>query len=252
VLRPKKVAALPVGAGEERKQTNEIGMALPLLAALDIAGKTITADALLTQRKIAEYVVARGAHYVFIAKDNQPTLAADIRLHFAARGEPDFREPLSLAHGRLESRAIWTSTALNDYLDFPHVGQVFVIERQRIDKKTGKASTEVVYGLTDHSPESASPERLLAFNRDHWGIEAHHYILDWNWDEDRCRLRSGHGPENITRLRRFAVGLIKANSDDSVAATIAKLARRVRRVFDYFLMTDNAKLRASRSAAHGS
>jgi predicted transposase YbfD/YdcC len=224
-------------------------MAIPLLEALDIAGKTITADALLTQRKIAEHVVARGAHYLFIAKDNQPTLAADIRLHFANRGEPDFREPLSLTHGRLEARAIWTSTALNDYLDFPHVGQVFVIERQRIDKKTGKHSTEIVYGLTDHSPESASPKRLLAFNRDHWGIEAHHYILDWNWDEDRCRVRTGHGPENMTRLRRFAVGLIKAKSNDSVAATIDKLARRVRRVFDYLLMTDNAKPRASRSAA---
>ena len=224
-------------------------MALPLLESLDICGKTITADALLTQRKIAEHVVARGAHYLFIAKDNQPTLAADIRLHFAARGKPHFREPLSLEHGRLESRAIWTSTALNDYLDFPHVGQVVAIERQRIDKKTGKHSTETVYGLTDHSPQSASSERLLAFNRDHWGIAAHHDIIDWSWDEDRCRLRTGHGPENMTRLRRFAVGLIKAKSDDSVAATIAKLARRVRRVFDYFLMTDNSKPRTSRSAA---
>jgi hypothetical protein len=107
----------------------------------------------------------------------------------------------------------------------------------------------VVYGLTDHSPESANPKRLLAFNRDHWGIEAHHDILDWNWDEDRCRLRTGHGPENITRLRRFAVGLIKANSDDSVAATIYKLYRRVRRVFDYWRMTDNTKPRASCSVA---
>ena len=240
---------MPVGAGDALKQTNEIGMAIPLLASLDITDKTITADALLTQRKIAEYVVARGAHYLFIAKDNQPTLAADIRLHFAERGEPDFREPLNLEHGRLESRAIWTSTALNNYLNFPHVGQVFVIERQRIDKKTGKTSTELAYGVTDHTPESASPERLLAFNRDHWGIEAHHDILDWNWDEDRSRLRTGHGPENMTRLRRFAVGLIKANSDDSVAATIAKLARRVRRVFDYLLMTDNSKPRAGRSIA---
>jgi len=74
-------------------------------------------------------------------------------------------------------------------------------------------------------------------------------IIDWNWDEDRCRLRTGHGPGNMTRLRRFAVGLIKAKSDDSVAATIAKLARRVRRVLDYFLMTDNSKPRSSRSAA---
>ena len=209
----------------------------------------MTADALLTQRKLAEYRVERGAHYVFIAKDNQPTLAADIRLHFAARGEPDFRAPPSLKHGHNESRAIWTSSALNAYLDFPHVGQVFAIERHTREKKTGRTSTETVYGVTDHTPHSANPARLLAYNRDHWRVEAHHYILDWNWDEDRCRLRAGHGPENMTRLRRFAVGLIKANSDDSVAATIDKLARRVRRVFDYFLMTDNAKPRASRSVA---
>ena len=56
----------------------------------------------------------------------------------------------------------------------------------------------------------------------------------------------------MTRLRRFAVGLVKTKSDDSVSATIAKLARRVRRVFDYFLMTNNAKPRASRSVAQTS
>ena len=71
-------------------------------------------------------------------------------------------------------------------------------------------------------------------------IEAHHYILDWNWDEDRCTIRTGHAPENITRLRRFATGLIKSKSRDSVAATIAKLARNVRRVFDYLCMTGNS------------
>ena len=226
-------------------------MAIPALEPIDIAGKTITADALLTQRKLAEYLVERGAHYVFIAKDNQPTLAADIRLHFAARGEPDFREPPSLEHGRIEHRAIWTSTALNAYLDFPHVGQVFAIERHRLEKKTGKTSTETVYGLSDHLPQSAAPARLLAYNREHWHVEAHHDILDWNWDEDRCPVRTGHGPANITRLRRFAIGLIKSKSNDSVAATIDKLARNVRRVFDYLGMTANSAPRARRSAATG-
>jgi predicted transposase YbfD/YdcC len=216
-------------------------MFIPLLEGLDIAAKTITADALLTQRDLARYLVEeRGAHYVFTAKDNQPTLLGDIRLLFEQRAEPDFREPFTLEHGRLESRAIWTSTRLNDYLDFPHVGQVFLIERQRIEKKTGEESTEIVCGVTDHTPERADAARVLAFNRGHWGIEAHHYILDWNWDEDRCTLRTGHGPQNMTRLRRFATGLIKSKSPDSVAATIAKLARNVRRVFDYLRMTDNS------------
>jgi hypothetical protein len=90
---------------------------------------------------------------------------------------------------------------------------------------------------------------VLAFNRHHWRIEAHHYILDWNWDEDRCTLRTGHGPENITRLRRFATGLIKSKSRDSVAATVAKLARSVRRVFDYLRMTDNSVPRSGTATA---
>ena len=37
-----------------------------------------------------------------------------------------------------------------------------------------------------------------------------HYIIDWNYDEDRSRIRTGFGPENITRLRRFAVGILKS------------------------------------------
>ena len=68
-------------------------MVIPTLAPLEIAGKTITADALLTQRKLADYLLGRNAHYVFTAKDNQPTLRANIRLIFAGRGQPDFSEP---------------------------------------------------------------------------------------------------------------------------------------------------------------
>ena len=132
---------MPVEGTDEVKQTNEIGMAIPLLEGMDITGKTITADALLTQRDFARYLVEeREAHYVFTVKDNQPTLREDIRLFFERRDEPDFCQPLTLEHGRLESRAIWTTTQLNDYLEFPFVGQAFAVERLRIDKKTGEAS----------------------------------------------------------------------------------------------------------------
>jgi predicted transposase YbfD/YdcC len=219
-------------------------MVIPLLEPIDIAGKTITADALLTQRKLAQYLIERNADYVFTVKGNQPTLREDIRLIFEGRGTPDFTEPLTLAHGRIEQRCIWTSTTLNDYLDFPRVGQVFVIERPTIEKTTGETSTETVYGLTSHTPHSANAAAVLAFNRGHWGVEnGCHYILDWNWDEDRCTIRTGHGPENITALRRFAIGVIRSKSRDTVAATIQRLARNVRLVFDYLRMTDNSRYR---------
>lgn len=247
---PKKVGALPAG-DDALKQTNEIGAFIPLLDRIEVAHKTLTVDALLTQRKLAQYIVnERQAHYVFTVKGNQPTLLQTLQWVFASRGQPEFCEPVALEHGRIESRRIWTTTRLNEYISndlaFPAVGQAFLIERCRTDKKTGKTSTELAYGITSHTPDSANAEQILALNRGHWAIENRcHYVLDWNWDEDRGRIRCGHGPENITRLRRFAIGVIKANSRDSVASTLSKLNRNVRLVFDYLRMTLNSQCRAA-------
>ena len=234
---------MPVGGNDELKQTNEIGMAIPLLEAVDISDKTLTADALLTQRKLADYLLSRNAHYVFTVKGNQPSMKEDLRLLFEGRAEPDFCEPTELDHGRIVQRRIWTSTALNGYLPFPGVGQVFVIERHVTEKTTKKTSIDVVYGITSHRPETANAAQLLAYNRGHWSVESSHYVLDWNWDEDRCRICSGHGPENTTALRRFANGIIQSRSRDSVSATIQRLGRNVRMVFDYLRMTTNSRSR---------
>ncbi|MGD9584823.1 MAG: hypothetical protein AB7V26_14295 [Lysobacterales bacterium] len=120
VRSPKKVGALPVGDDGRLKQTNEISAVIPLLEQLDpgsIAGKTITGDALLTQRKLAAYLIDRHqAHYLFTVKGNHPGMLAALKMGFADRGLPAFREADNLAHGRIESRAIWTHCALNGYL----------------------------------------------------------------------------------------------------------------------------------------
>ena len=136
-------------------------MVIPLLDAIAIQGKTITVDALLTQRKFADYVFEREADYHFTVKNNQPTLRQDIALFFESRQEPDYIDHTPPDHGRIETRKIWTTTALNGYLDFPHVGQAFVIERESIEKKTGEHSHEVVYGVTSCKPEKANAEKSL-------------------------------------------------------------------------------------------
>ena len=218
-------------------------MFIPLLQDIDILGKDITADALLTQRHLASYVVGRGAHYHFTVKGNQTTLKTDIALLFEQRQKPDFVAVAAPDHGRVETRRIWCSTALNDYLNFPHVGQVFLIEREAMYKKSGKVTHEIALGVTSRTPEQASPQRILAVNRGHWTIENRcHYVIDWNFDEDRSRIRTGHGPENITRLRRFAVGVIQFISDGkgSVSQKMQQLNRNTRLVFDYLRMTSNS------------
>jgi len=217
-------------------------MAIPILNTIDIEGKDVTADALLTQRKLAEYLVKeRHAHYHFTVKGNQRGVLEDLALWFQDRKQPDFVQDTPPDHGRIEIRKIWTTTELNDYLDFPHVGQAFLIERHSTEKKTGKKSCEIAYGITSRTPEQAHPERLLNVNRGHWTIEnSCHYIIDWNYDEDRSRIRTGYGPENITRLRRFAIGVIKSKKVRSVAQKMRELTSNVRLVFDYLRMTSNS------------
>jgi len=227
---------------ETARRTNEIKTAIPLLDAIAIEGKTITADALLAQRDIATYLVEqRNASYHFTIKGNQPGVFHDIALYFEDRRAAEFIECSPPDHGRIEVRKIWTTTELNDYLNFPHVGQSFVVQREFTEKKTGHYSCEIAYGITSRTPEQADPQRVLATTRGHWIIEnSCHYILDWNFDEDRSRIRTGYGPENITRLRRFAITLIKAKGARSVAQKMRELTRNVRLVFDYLRMTKNS------------
>jgi hypothetical protein len=68
-----------VAQSQVGEKTNEIPGAKPLLGNLDLNGVTVTADAMHTQTDLARHLVEnKGADYVFIVKDNQPTLRADI------------------------------------------------------------------------------------------------------------------------------------------------------------------------------
>jgi hypothetical protein len=96
--------------------------------------------------------------------------------------------------------------------------------------------------MTSRSAQQASPQQVLAINRGHWSVESVHHIIDWNYDEDRSRIRTGFGPENITRLRRFAIGILKSfqKPSQSIAELMRKLSFRTRLVFDYLRMTKNS------------
>jgi hypothetical protein len=116
----KKVGTLPVEGRDEEKQTNEIKTATPLLDAIDTQGKTITADALLTQRELARYLVdERRAHYHFTVKGNQKTLLEDTTFYFDNLDREPYHSTVDSAeHGRIETWNIWVTIDLNDYLNF--------------------------------------------------------------------------------------------------------------------------------------
>jgi len=232
---------LPVKGSNKEKRTNEIKTAIPLLESIDIQGKTITADALLTQCDLAKYIVEiRKAHYHFTAKGNQKKLLKEVASFFEnVSWSPDYATQDKPNHGRKETRKIWVTTELNKYLKFPHVAQAFKIERITY-RKNRKNSRVVAYGITSKTPQMATAEQILRDNRQHWSIEnSCHYILDWNFDEDRCRISKGYGPENITRLRRFAIGLLKSKGVCNVAQKMRQLSFSPRLVLDYLKIPGN-------------
>ena len=47
--------------------------------------------------------------------------------------------------------------------------------------------------------------------RAHWGVENRlHWTLDVIFDEDQCRLRTGHGPQNMSIVRHMALNMLQA------------------------------------------
>jgi predicted transposase YbfD/YdcC len=167
---------------------------------LPLAGAVVTADALHTQAATVRFLVTeKHADYVFTVKENQPTLQQDIAA-LRLDAFPPQHTDLHKAHGRLETRAIWTSTALTGYLGFPHVAQVFCLRRTTTVLATGATRTETVCGLINLPPVQASPARLLALVRAHWTIEKRlHRVRDVTFDEDRSQIRRGAGPKVMAR-----------------------------------------------------
>jgi hypothetical protein len=148
---------------------------------------------------------------------------------------PPQHQSVDKGHGRLEIREIWTSTALNDYLDFPYVGQVFCIRRTTTDLagnvvKGRKSARETVYGVTSLSPKRATPAQVLAYNRGHWEIENRlHHVRDLAYDEDRSQVRRARRPHAMATLRNVAISLLRLSGVENIAAATRYLGRQAER-----------------------
>jgi predicted transposase YbfD/YdcC len=203
---------------EVGRHTNEIPTAPNVLKVLDLQGKIVTADALLTQRALSQLIVEAGGDYVWTVKDNQPQLRRDIEQLFAPEAclpgtSPVITDQPSVQtveknRGRIETRCLTTCSLLTDSSDWPSLQQVFKLERRRVLGVTGEIQTEVVYGVTSLTAQAASPQRLLALNRGHWGIEnGLHYRRDVTLREDAGRTKFKRFGQVIASLNNLIIGL---------------------------------------------
>jgi predicted transposase YbfD/YdcC len=200
-------------------KSNEITGFEPLLADLDLDGVVVTADAMHTQRDHADFLVDRKqAHYLLVVKDNQPSLAAQLR-QLPWRQIPLGNRTRDHAHGRVEIRTLKVASVPG--LLFPHAAQAIQVTRRVRDLRTNRWRTVTVYAITSLNARQAGPAQLALYLREHWRIEnGLHYIRDVAFGEDASRVRTGTAPRVMAALRNLAIGALRlAGATNITAAT---------------------------------
>jgi len=232
-------------------KSNAITAIPALLRLLDVAGATVTIDAMGCQTAIAAQLVAQGADYALALKDNHPTLHHEVVATFAearatafadyAPTDHDHWATVEKHHGRIETRRHWvlrdpdTIAYLNQGGAWAGLRAIGLVERQR---RIGAAlSSETHYYLLSGAGDATTFGRAI---RSHWGIENRvHWALAVIFREDESRVRVGEGAENLAVLRHFALNLLR--QERTVKGSLA--TKRFRAALDdAYLLTVLASL----------
>lgn len=195
-------------------KSNEITAIPKLLKSLCLEGSVVTIDAMGCQKRIAETIIQAQGDYIFSLKGNHSTLHEEVKTYLddaitTQQACLDVFDTTDGDHGRIEERRVWYSedvSWLPDIDQWPGLSSIIAVEAHRMigDKTT----RERRYFISSSSGLSA--EQMGSMIRQHWGIENKlHWSLDVSFGEDQCRIRKGYGAENMSRLRRIALNLLK-------------------------------------------
>ena len=197
-------------------KSNEITAIPKLLEMLQIKHATVTLDAMGCQRDIAGQIAEKQGHYVMAVKGNQGSLQEDIRTYLdeaianGFRGSHDHYECTEKGHGRIETRRCWTcghAKWLRERHDWPALRSIAAVECERTIKD--RTTTERRYFISSHSGRCA--QKIATLVRNHWRVETElHWTLDVCFGEDSCRVRAANAAENLARLRRVTLMLLKS------------------------------------------
>ena len=237
------------------QKENEIVAAPRALEQVEIAAKIITGDAMHAQRALSAQIVERGGDYLWVVKENQERLYQDIERLFASeKPKPGFgkistdflqAETVNKGHGRIEKRHIQTSAMLNDYVDWPGLGQVYRLERRFTWMRQGKViktSQEVEYGITSLTREKASPKRVMLVRRRHWLIETGlHYRRDVTFREDATRMTKGAAGQILATVHNLVLALIMQAGFHNAARARRWFAGHIDQAFA-LLVSGNSRL----------
>lgn len=207
---------LLVGQESVTDKENEIPAIPRLLDRLDIEGAVVSIDAAGTQTAIAERILEGNAHYFLAVKDNQPSLREAVRYAFRCGSVTDTSSEMETGHGRVEERVcrIASAASMEDEAVLSRwPGVRTVVEVTSTVTTPEGAASSVRHYISDEDHPRAAYYAMLA--RGHWGIENQlHWHLDVTFKEDACRARKGFAAQNLSTVRKLALQIAKAHSDN--------------------------------------
>lgn len=206
------------------EKSNEITAIPELLDLLTVKEAVVTIDAMGMQTEIVNKLREKEADYVIGLKDNQPTLAADMRALSEEGCETDF-EHLTTdvdttrenARGGIEERTI---RVIEIPEESPHRTKwqdlrtlAVVLTRTERD---GNENFETRMYLSSLSPKA---KRMSQAIRSHWGIEnTLHWSMDVTFGEDHHRFLNRNGVQNLSAIRRFAIAILRRDTKTKLGA----------------------------------
>ena len=216
------------------EKTNEITAIPDLLDHLaetkQLQGALVTIDAMGCQVAIATRIVGYGADFLLAFKGNQSTLETEVEDYFrtAPADELVTKTTVENDHGRIETR-IYTASSVVDWINatknypgqprFEHIRTIVKIVNRT--EYTDRCTVDTRLYI---SSLPLDIERIAAGARGHWGVESMHWLLDVEFKDDLSRYRSGYGAKNMAVVRRFALGLVRADTSKGSVKTRRKRA----------------------------
>ena len=197
---------LVIGSLECGDKQSEVAAFRELIGMLDVSGAIIVADALHCKKKSAEIVVEAEADYLFVVKDNEPTLKADIELFIRNEKIPSY-STLELNGGRIERRTAYATNNI-DWLEggseWKNLSSIGAIHRQF--EKNGEKSSEWHFYI---SSASLTSEELLYHARMEWRVESMHWLLDVHFTEDKTKIWDMNVQKLLNSGRKIALNMAR-------------------------------------------
>ncbi|MGH4026029.1 MAG: ISAs1 family transposase, partial [Pseudonocardiaceae bacterium] len=218
LLGPDAAHSVVAAQAEVGAKTNEVPLATAVLDQIDLHNKIVTADALHTVKATANHIHEHGGQFVLPVKENRQALF-DALDALPWTDVPIAHRSIDKGHGRITTRTIQVLPAPEN-LPFPHVNQVFLIERYVSDSDGQPISAVAALGVASPQPDQTNPATLASYVREQWSIESLHWIRDTLYQEDKSQIKTRSGPRIMATLRNLAIGALRlAGRTDITEAT---------------------------------